>query len=106
MEVFSGVKPDHAARSGAARASGALRRGCLADALDVKRGNTSPRRVRGHARESAIDHRGDSFYGYRTFRHIGRKNDLAAARGRDRAVLLRRGEITMQWEDEKAGAFG
>ena len=81
MKIFGGVEADHAAGSGAAGSTGSLRCGSLADALDVKRRDSSPGRVRGDASQAAIDHRGDAFDGHGAFGDVGRENHFALAEG-------------------------
>src|ERR1019366_2477919 len=63
------------------------------------RRESGPRRVAGHARQTAIDHRADALDGDGTFRHVGGQDDLGPGAWRHRAVLLLRRLVPVERQE-------
>ena len=77
-------------------ASGALIRTRMRDRSDQQAGQTGRRILTRHPREPGIDDRRDAVDRHRCLRDVRREDDLAAAAARDRPVLFRRREPTVQ----------
>ncbi len=58
--------------------------------------------MRGEPCQSAIDNGRDSINGDRALGHVGCENQLTFGGRQQDAILLRWGEITMQWKHEQA----
>ena len=106
VEILRGVEPQTLTGPRPPGSSGPLRRRSLADARDVQRRQSRPRRMARHARQPRIDHRHDSVNRDRTFGDIGRKDHFALSGRFDRAVLLFGRKVAMQRQNHQILSVG
>src|SRR5512132_4377712 len=101
LKVFERIQPYRTAGACSSRASGPLNSRCLSDSLDVYRWQTGPRRIGRDARQAAVNHCCDAFYGDRALGYVGRQDDLLLAGRLDSAILLVRRQIAVERYDQK-----
>ncbi len=101
-EVLRRVEAQAATRARAPRAPRALHGARTAHARDQQPRQPRPRRVRRHAREPRIDDGRHALNRHRSLGDVGRKNQLPPLRGPHGRVLLGRGQLAVQRQDEQS----
>lgn len=104
-EVVERIQADGAAGCRAGGAAGALDGGGLGDAGELENGQPGGG-VGGDAGEARVNHGADAVDSDGAFGDVGGKNELGA-RGRENgAILFSRGQVTVEGDEEDAGACG